>query len=265
MSTTLPPTYDRARLPTGRRALRKLLLCDGERRLVETDRSVQPPLGPADRGQRPQGPRPRRGEEPELTLRAGHHLGGELVGLVQQSHVGAGDRRPVVPDLTLDHRLAAQVDAGEGTTLLRGSAHVSSLLDRDADERAVLDPAAVVVLDVGLAEQLAQHEPGVARALADPAVGDGRLAVVEALLGVELLQLLVALECAVLVGRLAPRDVLRGRDVAALLRLLLRQGRGGGDLAGGLGGRAHDDDVLAADRGGDLATEGAVGRGGVPS
>src|SRR3712207_2794375 len=74
-----------------------------------------------------------------------------------------------------------------------GAPHmVSSLLDRDADERAVLDPAAVVVLDVGLAQQLAENEPGVARALADPAVGDGRPGVVVALLVVELGQLLVA-------------------------------------------------------------------------
>src|SRR3954469_438068 len=118
-----------------------------------------------------------------------------------------------------------------------GAPHmVSSLLDRDADERAVLDPAAVVVLDVGLAEQLVQHEPGVARALADAAVGDGRLAVVVALLVVERGQLLVGLEGAVLVGRLAPRDVLGRGDVAALLSHLLRQVRRGEDLAGELVG-----------------------------
>src|SRR3712207_9286238 len=33
------------------------------------------------------------------------------------------------------------------------------LLDRHADEAAVLDPGAVVVLDVLLAQDLAQHEP----------------------------------------------------------------------------------------------------------
>src|ERR1700712_134978 len=125
-----------------------------------------------------------------------------------------------------------------------GAPHmVSSLLDRDADEGAVLDPAAVVVLDVGLAEQLLQHEPRVRRALADPAVGDRRLALVVALLGVQRLELLVALERAVLIGRLAPRDVLRGRDVAALLRLLLRQVRRREDLPGELVGRAGVDAV----------------------
>src|ERR687893_1029203 len=120
-----------------------------------------------------------------------------------------------------------------------GAPHMSGpLLDRDADEGAVLGPGAVVVLDVLVAEQLAQHEPGVARALADPAVGDGVLAGVEAGLGVELGQLLVALEGAVLVGRLAPRHVHRGGDVARALRALLRQGRGGDQLAGELVGGA---------------------------
>src|SRR3712207_3267856 len=95
-----------------------------------------------------------------------------------------------------------------------GAPHMSGpLLDRDADEGAVLGPRAVVVLDVPVAEQLAQHEPGVAGALTDPAVGDGVLRGVQAHLGVELGELLVALEGAVLVGRLAPRHVQRGGDV----------------------------------------------------
>ena len=46
------------------------------------------------------------------------------------------------------------------------------LLDRHADEAAVLGPAAVVVADALVAEQLMQHEPAVRRALADAAVGD---------------------------------------------------------------------------------------------
>ena len=40
-------------------------------------------------------------------------------------------------------------------------------LYRHADEAPVLGPGAVVVLDVGLVEQLVQHEPGVRRPLAD--------------------------------------------------------------------------------------------------
>src|SRR5260370_20587015 len=43
-----------------------------------------------------------------------------------------------------------------------------------------LGPRAVVVLDVGQAEQFVQHEPGVRRPLADPAVGDGGPAGIQA-------------------------------------------------------------------------------------
>src|SRR2546421_9421850 len=45
-------------------------------------------------------------------------------------------------------------------------------LDRGSDCAAPFGPGAVVVAHVGIAEQLAQHEPGVSRALADAAVGD---------------------------------------------------------------------------------------------
>jgi hypothetical protein len=34
-------------------------------------------------------------------------------------------------------------------------------LDRDADERSVFDPGAVVVLNLGIAEQLVEHKPAV--------------------------------------------------------------------------------------------------------
>src|SRR5688500_4186806 len=80
------------------------------------------------------------------------------------------------------------------TWRLRAFAH----LDRYTDERAVLGPAAVVVADVGVAEQLRQHEPCVAGALADAAV-DGHIAVGgHALCGVQVAQLVVRPECAVL-------------------------------------------------------------------
>src|SRR5690242_17294180 len=108
-----------------------------------------------------------------------------------------------------------------------GAPHMSDvLLDRDTDERAVLGPRTVIVLDVLVAEQLVQREPRVARPLADAAVGDGVLAVVEPFVAVELGELVVGLEGAVLVRGLRPRDVQRGRDVAATLALLLRQVRG---------------------------------------
>ena len=49
--------------------------------------------------------------------------------------------------------------------------------------------------------------------------------------------------------------LMRRRDVAGALALLLRQVRGGEDLAGELVGRAHVDQVLDADRGDDLVAE----------
>src|SRR3954470_20087514 len=79
------------------------------------------------------------------------------------------------------------------------------LLDRHVDQVAPLGPRAVVVLDVVLAEQLVEHEPGVRRALADAAVGDDRVAVGDhALAGVELLELLAGLERPVLPDGLRP-------------------------------------------------------------
>src|SRR5258708_37024797 len=84
-----------------------------------------------------------------------------------------------------------------------------------------------------------QYEPGVRGTLADPAVGDRVLAEVHAsLVAVERAQLVIGLERAVVVGRLGPGDVLRGRDVAAPLGLLLRQVGGREEAAGELVPRA---------------------------
>src|SRR5207248_9938654 len=60
------------------------------------------------------------------------------------------------------------------------------LLDRDVHHVAPLGPRPVVVLHVVVPEQLVQHEPGMGRALPDPAVGDDRVAVHHALAAVEL-------------------------------------------------------------------------------
>src|SRR5262245_29364046 len=49
--------------------------------------------------------------------------------------------------------------------------------DRRADQIAPFGPGAVIILDVLEAEQVLEHEPGVARALADAAVGDDRLGI----------------------------------------------------------------------------------------
>src|SRR5687768_1250466 len=93
----------------------------------------------------------------------------------------------------------------------------SSPLDGRADEVAPLGPRAVVVPDVLHAHQVLEDEPGVARALADAAVGDGRPVGLDAGGAVELLQVVGGLESTVLVARLAPGHARRARDVAAAL------------------------------------------------
>src|SRR5579884_3076393 len=105
------------------------------------------------------------------------------------------------------------------------------LLHRRADQVAPLGPRAVVVAHVGESEQVLQREPRQARTLADAAVGDHRLVVRDPLRGVERLQLVEALERAVVVAVLAPRDALRAGDVTAALAGLGKPGRRE-DLAG---------------------------------
>src|SRR5262245_58629194 len=95
------------------------------------------------------------------------------------------------------------------------------LLDGDVDEVAPFGPGAVVVLDVLVAEQLAEHEPRMGAALADPAVGDDRLVRRHSLGAVELAQLVGRLERAVVAYGLGPRDRVGGRDVPCPLRALL--------------------------------------------
>ena len=99
---------------------------DDDGRLVQADVGTDPALTLADRGQRTELPVPRGGEEAELALRAGDHLGGELVGGVEQPHVRPGDGGAVVPDLALDDRLGAQVHAGQRAALLGRAAHAQA-------------------------------------------------------------------------------------------------------------------------------------------
>src|SRR3984885_1005484 len=141
-----------------------------------------------------------------------------------------------------------------------GAEHISaSQLDRGAHQGAVFRPTAVVVLDVSVSKQLAQHEPGMRRPLTDAAIGDGLLGPVQTSVGVQLGQVGVGLEGAVLVGGLAPGHVDRAGDVAGPLALLLRQMGRRQDLAGELVGGAHVDQVLCADRGQHLVAECADG------
>src|SRR5215213_1993347 len=97
-----------------------------------------------------------------------------------------------------------------------------SLGDRYADHAAPLRPGAVVVAHVGVAKQLTQHEPGVARALADAAISDHVLVWSNALAAVNLSELLRTLEGAVLVGRGRPGNALGAQHVASALRAFLR-------------------------------------------
>ena len=91
-----------------------------------------------------------------------------------------------------------------------------------------------------------EHEPGVRRALADPAVGDDRLAVRDhALAPVELPQLVGRLEGAVLVDRLRPRHRGGARDVPGALGALLLVAGHRDQLAGELL-RAADVDQVAS-------------------
>ncbi len=187
----------------------------------DVDLGDRPPAGyhrPVDGRaghQRPHGPGARRGEEPELAGGRGRHLGGELTGGVEQPHVTATRRAVPRDDAGITDSLTRRPPRPTGLPSSLRTSGTSPQLDRHADERAVLGPRAVVVLDVRLVEDLVQHEPGVRRALADAAVGDGVLAEVDARVAVQRAQLVVRAERAVVVRGLAPRDVLRRRDVAA--------------------------------------------------
>src|ERR1700757_5101174 len=145
-----------------------------------------------------------------------------------------------------------------GTSATNSSPVPSSRAQPGAEGRAVLGPRTVVVLHIGLAQDLVQHEPGVRRALADPAVRDRVLAEVDArLVPVQGRELVVGLEGAILVRGLGPGNVLRGRDVAAALRLLLRQVGRGEQPPGELVRRPDVDEVPLADRGDHLVAQGA--------
>src|SRR6266496_2649869 len=91
----------------------------------------------------------------------------------------------------------------------------SSLFNRRGDDVAVFSPTAVVVLHVVEAEQIFQHEPGVARTFADAAISDSRFLRINALLPkVNPLQLIGGFEGAVLLHGGAPGDALGAGDVA---------------------------------------------------
>src|SRR5919106_396873 len=126
---------------------------------------------------------------------------------------------------------------------------LGALLDWHVDQIPPLGPGAVVVPYVLVAEQLAEHEPGVSAPLADTAVGRHGHVRTHALGRVELAELFGRLERPVVAHGARPRDR-RGRgDVTRPLRSLLLVAGRGDQLARVLGRRTHVDegDVASAD------------------
>src|SRR5699024_4359846 len=111
----------------------------------------------------------------------------------------------------------------------------------DTDETAPFGPGAVVVTDVVVPEQVFEDKPGVAGALADPAVGDDRLFAGGALVAVDLAELVRRFERSVIVDRGAPRDIDGAANMARALGALLRVANGVQQLAGVFGGGADID------------------------
>src|SRR4051794_16372016 len=71
------------------------------------------------------------GEEPELTVLVGRHLGGELTRAVEEAHIGVLDGHRLTggvraDDLALDDGLLGDVHAVKGQTSLDRSAHQAS-------------------------------------------------------------------------------------------------------------------------------------------
>src|SRR5215472_13244719 len=145
---------------------------------------------------------------------------------------------------------AGAAGGGEGGRIcgLPPPGRVSLLLDRHPDRAAPLGPRPVVVPHLRVAQQLAQHEPGVRRALSDPAVGDHLAIAGDPPAPVDLAQGVRVLERAVLLDRGGPGHVDCRRDVAAALGPLLGQVLRCQQLAGVLGRRADVDQPRPADR-----------------
>src|SRR5262249_46011412 len=120
----------------------------------------------------------------------------------------------------------------------------SWFFDGRANEIAPFGPRAVVVLDVLEAEQVLQHEPRVARTLADSAIRNHRLLTGDALRAVQRLQLLDGLERSVVIARLRPRNALRAGNMPAALACFGKAGRRQ-DFAGKLLRAADVDERVA--------------------
>src|SRR5437588_7242784 len=124
----------------------------------------------------------------------------------------------------------------------------SRLLDGYAHQASPLGPRAIVILDVLIAEQVGEHKPGVAAALANTAVRHHPLVGCDALALVQGTQLLGAFEGAIGVDGLAPRNAPGTRDVSGALRSLLLIADHSQELTAILLRRAHVHQRLAVGR-----------------
>src|SRR3954471_7959881 len=122
-----------------------------------------------------------------------------------------------------------------------------SSLDWSSDRISPLGPAAVIVSNILITQQIAKHEPGMARALADAAVRNDIVAGREPLfLLVDGPQLGRRLERPVAVRGSRPRNALCPGDVSAAHGALLRVLRHVQFLAAELIRRAHVDEGAPA-------------------
>src|SRR6185436_12042393 len=123
------------------------------------------------------------------------------------------------------------------------SGMTASALDGDPDEISPFGPAPIIVADLLVAQQMGQDEPGVAAALADAAVDDDVVVLLQPRLSfVDGTQLAGGLERAVLgVDGARPGDVGGSRDVPAAQGSLVRVLGHVEALARELGGAAHVD------------------------
>src|SRR5262249_26963276 len=124
-----------------------------------------------------------------------------------------------------EHVPCLRVENGERSAPSAALLRSTSFLDWRSDEIPPLGPGAVVVLHVLEAEQMLHHEPGQARTLADTAARAHRRFARAALRGLHRLQVVEALEGAVLVAVLPPRNALRAGNVPAALAGLGQTGR----------------------------------------
>src|SRR6266699_1641739 len=139
------------------------------------------------------------------------------------------------------------------------------LLDGCSDEAAPLCPGAIVVANVGIAQQGVQHEPGVATAFPDATIGDHLFVGSDAMACIQRAQFLRRLEGAIFPHGHRPGNIDRPWNVPASLRPLLMPVGRSEQLPAEFARRAHihQGTIPTPKREQDLVPEGAdtVARG----